>query len=125
MMNKDIFERTVKSEFKYLLDEYGFSTPKTDDYGREVFIRFEKGYKEVSISCEFGSAPIIELFYPVANTGNKATPWAKKDGIERTRRFHRLKVKTKYSAEDESSSIKHIKEMALSFKNTESEWLED
>ncbi len=60
----------------------------------------------------------------MANTGDKATPWAKKDGIERARRFPIIKVKTKYSADDEASSLEHIKEMALSFKSIESKWLE-
>ncbi len=47
MMNKDSFERAVKSNFKYLVDDYGFSPTKTDEYGREIFIRFEKGAQEV------------------------------------------------------------------------------
>ena len=122
-MEKNIFENVVKEEFHFLQRKYGFSSPVTEDYGREIFIKFERNAQTISISLEYGTSPLIEIFYPSSETGDKPTPWASKDGVERSRRFPKLKINTKYSDENENSVKGYIKEMSCVFEEKEAEWL--
>jgi hypothetical protein len=59
--DKKLFEKSVNDSFRFLQDRYGFSTPVATDYGREIFVKFERGNQTVSISYEFGMTPLIEI----------------------------------------------------------------
>lgn len=115
-MEKNFFENVVKEEFHYLQEKYGFSSPVTEDYGHEIFVKFERNAQTISISLEHGSSPLIEIFYPSSETGDKPTPWASKSGIERSRRFPKISIDTKYSEEDENSVKGYIREMSKLFE---------
>lgn len=122
-MNKDFFQKSILENFNFLQDEYNFSTPVTEDYGREIFIKYERGNQTVSISLEIGSNPLIEIFHPSSETGDKPVPWASKNGIDRSRRFPKVETCSKFIETDEKESTNHIKEMSISFKNNEQPWL--
>ena len=121
-MNKNLFEKSVIDKFQFLQTRYGFSAPVTKDFGREIFVNYERANQTVSISYEYGSSPTIEIFYPSEETGAAPVPWAAKDGVPRSRRFPKLRSLTRFS-EDDTSMEKHISEMALKFEEVESEWL--
>lgn len=76
--------------FKGLVTDYGFSAPVVDDLGREVFVRYDKGQHTVAVSLEHGSRPIVELFYPASETGERPLAWAERNGVARARRIPRL-----------------------------------
>jgi hypothetical protein len=40
---------------------------------------------------ETGGHPIVELFYPSAETGEAPVPWAERNGVQRSRRIPRLR----------------------------------
>ena len=122
-MDKNFFEQTVISNFRFLQDHYGFSTPVMEDYGREIFIRYERDKQTVSISFEFGSSPLVEIFYPSAETREPPIPWASRNGVRRTRRIPRLNIKNLFLG-DENSMTQYIQEIALEFEKVEAEWLE-
>ena len=121
-MNKDLFNKTVIDSFRFLQDRYGFSAPVSEDFGREIVVRYERGYQTVSISYEFGSSPLIEIFYPSKETGAVPIPWATRDGVQRSRRFPKLKLETRFS-DDEASMIRYIGELSVRFEEVESNWL--
>lgn len=121
-MNKNLFEKTVVENFRFLQDRDGFSAPVTNDYGREIFIRYERANQTVSISYEFGNSPLIEIFYPTAETGAAPIPWAVKDGVQRSRRFPKLQLTLRFSGDD-TSMVKYIEELAVKFEEAESQWL--
>ena len=52
-MEKNIFVNVVKEEFHFLQGKYGFSSPVTEDYGREIFIKFERNSQSIfcSVVC--------------------------------------------------------------------------
>ena len=122
-MNKDIFQKSVLENFKYLQVEYNFSYPVTEDLGREIFIKYERNNQTVSISLEAGSEPLIEIFHPSSETGHEPVPWASKNGINRSRRFPKVETHSKFIETDENESIQHIKEMSVSLKKNEQPWL--
>jgi hypothetical protein len=68
-VNKNLFEKAVIDNFRFLQDRYGFSAPASEDFGREIFVRYERANQTVSISYEFGSSPLVEIFYPSEETG--------------------------------------------------------
>jgi hypothetical protein len=121
-VNKNLFEKAVIDNFRFLQDRYGFSAPASEDFGREIFVRYERANQTVSISYEFGSSPLVEIFYPSEETGAAPIPWATKDGVQRSRRFPKLKLATRFSG-DEASMVKHIEEMSVKFEEAESNWL--
>lgn len=122
-MNKDFFQKIVLENFKFLQDEYNFSCPVTEDLGREIFIKYERGNQTVSISLEHGSNPLIEIFHPSSETDEKPIPWASKNGINRSRRFPKVETYSKFIETDENESTKHIMEMTISLKKNEQTWL--
>ena len=123
-MNKHLFEKSVNNNFRYLQEKYGFSAAAVvEDYGREIFVRYERNYQTVSISYEYGSSPLIEIFYPSSETGDKPVPWASKNNVQRSRRFSKTRPKSHFS-DDETSIEKYIEEIALEFEKIESKWLE-
>lgn len=121
-MNKIIFKEAVTNNFSFLKTKYGFSEPVFEDLGREVYIRFNREDQTVSISYEFGSSPLIEIFYPSSETGDKPVPWASKNDVERSRRFSKIKTSIRFS-DDEDVIKSYVKEMSLEFENIESNWL--
>ena len=112
------FKSVIEEKFRFLVTDYGFSVA-VNDYGREVFFTFDRGIETVSISVEAGSNPIVEIFEPVSESGDKAVPWAEKNGVKRSRRFPKLGITTNFK--EESS---YIQEMATQLAKTEREWLE-
>ncbi len=50
------------------------------------------GNQTVPISCEMGSMPIIELFYPCSEISEASVPWAEKNGVARARRIPQLTI---------------------------------
>jgi len=122
-MNKKLFENTVTDNFRFLLDKYGFSAPITEDFGREIFVKYERVNQTVSISYEFGSSPLIEIFYPSTESEEKSIPWAAKGNVQRSRRFPKIRIATRFS-DDENSIAEYIKELSLEFEKIESKWLE-
>jgi hypothetical protein len=117
-------KKTIIDNFRYLQDRYGFSAPITKDFGREIFIKYERANHTVSISYEFSSSPLIEIFYPSAETGESPIPWASKGKVQRSRRFPKIRLTTRFSDSDEENSMtKHIKEMSLEFERIEAKWL--
>jgi len=121
-MNKNILEREVKVNFRFLQDKYSFSEPVANDYGREIFINYDRANQTVSISYEFGGSPRIEILYPSAETGDRLVPWATKDGVQRSRRFPKIRLVSRFS-DDENSIAVYVKEMAVEFEKIESNWL--
>ena len=122
-MNKKLFEKSVIENFHFLQDKYDFSAPVTKDFGREIYVRYERVNQTVAISYEFGMSPLIEIFYPSSETGDKSIPWESKSNMQRSRRFPKIKPTTLFS-DDETSIETYLKEMALEFEKAEMEWLE-
>jgi hypothetical protein len=120
--DKNLFEKCVDDSFRFLQETYGFSVPVATDYGREIFVKFERGNQTVSISYEFGGSPRIEIFYPFAETGDRPVPWAEKNNVQRSRRFPRYKLAIRF-IDDENLMPSYIKEMAHEFERVESIWL--
>ena len=119
---KDLFEQTVIDSFRFLQDKYGFSTPVAEDFGREIFVRYRRADQIVSISWEIGSSPITEIFYPSAETGAAPVPWASRDGVQRSRRFPKVRPATRFT-NDETSMVKYLEESAREFEEIEATWL--
>jgi hypothetical protein len=120
--DKKLFEKAVIDSFHFLQDRYGFSAPVANDYGREIFVKYERGNQTVSVSYEYGMTPLIEIFYPSVETGDRPVPWAEKNNVQRSRRFPKYRLAIRFS-DDENSTPKYIKEMSLEFEKTESSWL--
>ena len=122
-MFNNLFANIVKEEFQYLNDRYGFLPPITEDFGREIFVRFERKEQTVSISLEHGNSPLIEIFFPSSETGDNPTPWLEKNGIERSRRFPSIAINSNFKEDDENSMKDYVREMSSAFEEKESEWL--
>lgn len=122
-MKKNIFEEVVKNEFQYLHQKYGFAKPEIEDFGREVFVKFDRGAQTVSISLEHGSEPLIEIICPTSETGDKPEPWTSKDGIERSRRFPEINISSKFTENDKESISNYMKEISREFEEKEKNWL--
>lgn len=120
--DKNLFEKTVLDSFRFLQDKYGFSEPVANDYGREMFINYDRANQTVSISYEFDGSPRIEILYPSVETRDRPVPWAEKNNVQRSRRFPKYKIAIRFS-DDENSMPKYIKEMSLEFEKVESSWL--
>ncbi len=86
------FEVACRSAFTHLTERFGFLDPEVESIGRETYVRFHKGPRTVSIAYEGGAEPIVELFYPSAETGELPVPWASRDEVPRSRRIPLLRV---------------------------------
>jgi hypothetical protein len=86
------FATACPSAFRRLVDTFGFSEPEIESIGRETFVRYHRGDQTISIAHEAGSAPLVELFYPSAETGERPVPWAERNGVPRSRRIPHLGV---------------------------------
>jgi hypothetical protein len=118
-----IFERDCCAAFRRLVDVYGFGQPVIKPIGRESFVRYFKGTREVCISYEDGASPLVELFYPSSETGERPTPWAEKDGVQRSRRFPRLEVAEPFSEKDPTSFARYLDASAKALERVESAFL--
>lgn len=65
--------------FRFLCDEFGFSTPKLIVAGREQNVVFTKGERSVSINTEPGAFPLVELYYPTQTIENRQIPHIRPD----------------------------------------------
>lgn len=125
-MNESIYPHFVEaceSAFSILIEQYAFQPPKVEQIGRECFIRYIKENHIVSIAFEYGSLPIVELFYPSSETGEPPTPWAEKNGIKYTRRIPNLKVGGKFNPDNKIDLTKYLKICATNLITVEYKFL--
>jgi hypothetical protein len=61
-VNLETFINKTKEAFSFLTQNYGFSEPEVKDYGREIFVYFNRNDETVSVSMEIGAEPLIEIF---------------------------------------------------------------
>ena len=122
--NHEVFVRTTLSAFRRLVDKYGFAEPVIEPIGRETYVRYLKGHRDVSISYEPGGAPIVEFFYPSADTGEPPTPWAEKDGVQRTRRFPKYRIDVRFKDSDQASFAPYLEATAIALERDECEYLQ-
>ena len=59
-----------------LEERYGFAAAEIETLSPEIYVRYHRGERTISICFERGLPPIVELFYPAAETGEAALPWA-------------------------------------------------
>jgi hypothetical protein len=110
--------------FRRLVDVYGFSNPEVERVGRETYVRYRKGDHEVAIAYEHGTSPIVELFYPSAETGERRVPWAERNGVHRARRIPRLDVDERCSGSDPRSFARYLDASASALEMAERTFLE-
>ena len=122
--NHEVFVRTCLSAFRRLVDKYGFTEPVIDPIGRETYVRYRKGLREVSIAYEPGAAPIVEFFYPSSETGERPTPWAEKDGVQRARRFPNYRTDVRFKDSDQTSFAPYLEAMASALERDELKYLQ-
>jgi hypothetical protein len=89
---RNVFQLACVDAFRPLVDDFGFDEPDVESIGRESYVRFHKGARTVSIACEPGCTPIVELFYPSSETGESPVPWASRNGVPYSLRIPRLRV---------------------------------
>jgi hypothetical protein len=107
-----------------LVDAYGFAEPVVEPLGRETFVRYLKGLREVSIAYEPGLAPIVEFFHPSSETGERATHWAEEKGVQRTRRFPNYRIEERFKEADPTSFARYLEATADALEREEREFLE-
>jgi len=117
--NHEVFVRTCLSAFRRLVDKYGFAEPVV-----ETYVRYRKGLHEVSIAYEPYSAPIVEFFYPSSETGERPTPWAEMDGVQRTRRFPNYRIDVRFKDSDQASFAPYLEATASALERDEREYLQ-
>jgi hypothetical protein len=122
--NHEVFVRTCVSAFRRLVDRYGFAEPVIEPIGRETYVRYRKGLREVSIAYEPGAAPIVEFFYPSKETSEGPTPWGEKDGVQRTRRFPNYRIDVRFKDSDQKSFAPYLEAMAGALEKDEIEYLQ-
>jgi len=110
--------------FSRLVEEYSFQPAEIEQIGRECFIRYNKGSHVVSIAYEIGSLPIVELFYPSSETGERPTPWAERNGVSYTRRIPRLKVAGKYEWQNKADLRRYLEQSVRELVSKEKKYLE-
>jgi hypothetical protein len=91
--------------------------------GRETFIEFHRGHQTVSVAYEPYSSPIVELFYPSTETGERSEFWAERNGVARSRRIPRLKVQVPFVAGKSPNFTEYLMASADELERVESEWL--
>jgi hypothetical protein len=121
-MDRKLFAESVIDNFRYLQDSYGFSAPVIEDFGREIYVNYDRDNQTVSISYEFLSYPIIEISCPITETGEPPVPWISKGEIQRSRRISKAILASRFSF-DENTIARYMPELALAFDKTELNWL--
>jgi len=122
-MERNDLVQKIEEAFSFLRTKYGFGYPVVKDYGRELFVEFERNAETISISIEVGSAPLVEVFIPVEGTAYKSVPWTAKNNIQRTRLFPKLKISRKFMPNDSEAVTEYLAEMAEQLDVTQAEWL--
>lgn len=122
--NHEIFVRTCLSAFRRLVDKYGFAEPIIEPLGRETFVRYLKGYREVSIAYEPSAAPIVEFFYPSSEAGDRPTWWAEEKGVQRTRGFPNYRISERWKDSDPRTFAPYLEAAADALEKTHREFLE-
>jgi hypothetical protein len=122
--NHEVFVRTCVSAFQRLVDKYGFAGPVIEPIGRETYVRYRKGLHEVSIAYEPYAAPIVEFFYPSSETGERPTPWAEMDGVQRTRRFPSYRIDVRFKDSNQASFAPYLEATADALERDEREYLQ-
>src|SRR5215475_8719102 len=84
------FERACSNAFVFLCERFGFAAPEFEQLGREGYVQFHKGSRTVSIAWEPGAAPLVELFFPAQDSGDRPVPWAARNGVPYARRIPSL-----------------------------------
>jgi hypothetical protein len=110
--------------FRFLVDRYGFLEPEVEPLGRETFVRYHRRNHTVSVAYEPPSPPLVELFYPSAETGEREVPWAERNGIARTRRIPRLNVEVPFIEGEHSNLDRYLESSAHALERQERKWLE-
>ena len=64
-MKREELIRIVEKTFDFLVQEFGFNSPVKKDFGREVFLEYERNADTISVSFELGSVPLVEVLIPV------------------------------------------------------------
>ena len=124
-MDKELFIEMTKEVFSFLEDESEFSEPIIKNFGREIFIDFDRGYQTLSISYEIASEPIFEIHNPSDEAGEESVPYLMKDGMPRSRRFPKLERNVVFSSENSATFKKYMEEMASLLQKAEAEWLKN
>ena len=92
IQQREPFAEMCIEAFRALVDEFQFEDPEVERIGREVYVRYHKGLRTVSLANEPGSPPIIELFHPPTSAAEKTEFWATRGGVARCRRFPKLRL---------------------------------
>jgi hypothetical protein len=117
------FVEACRSAFQRLVRRYGFEEPEFERLGRETFARYHRAHRTISISVEPGSPPLVELFYPAAETGERPVPWAARQGVARCLRIPTLEVATVYDESDARSLMNYLVASAEELERVEAAFL--
>ena len=118
MSSDHSLESLVEEVFGYLVEDYGFVL-STRNSGREVYFDFDLGLDAVVVSIELGAVPSVMLLGPISRCGDRAEPWAEKDGIQRGMRVPELRVTA-----DPTRVEEYLREMAEQLIAQEKDWFE-
>lgn len=88
--SRDHFVQACRAAFDAVADRYGFAAAEVENAGPEAYVRYHRGDRTISICFEHGLVPIIELFQPALETAEPAVPWARRNGVARSRRGLRI-----------------------------------
>ncbi|MCB0353180.1 MAG: hypothetical protein KDD64_06625 [Bdellovibrionales bacterium] len=114
---------SCNAAFIRLVEVYGFSAGKKRQVGRELYVEFHRGPHTVSLACEPGGLPIVEIFYPASDTGEKATPWAARSGVPYCRKVPCLQVEGKFDGKSLEDMKEFLRLSAERFEEVEAEFL--
>ncbi len=118
------FETACRSAFRDLVERFGFDEPEVESIGRETYVRYHKGPRTVSIAYEGGTEPIVELFYPSSETGEKPVPWAARGEVQYSRRIPRLKVQESSGGGSSSGLQRYLAASLNALESAERSFLE-
>lgn len=118
------FETACLNAFRDLVERFGFDEPEVESIGRETYVRYHKGRRTVSIAYEDGTEPIVELFYPSCETGDKPVPWAARGDVPYSRRIPRLKVDASSDGGSVSGLQRYLAASLLALESVERSFLE-
>ncbi len=122
MITEDL-AKIIAQEFSFLTAKYRFEALRVRDCGREAFFLFDREDETLSISYEMGALPLIELFIPSSTTSVAPTPWAAKEGVERSRVFPKVPLGNRETPRNLDDFKDHISAMAAAFETAEATWL--
>ena len=85
------FRETCPAAFSFLVHEYGFQEPTVERTGAEVAVDYERGLHTVHIVMEGSLPPIVELRFPVGDSGEAAVPYVSRGAVARAQVVHVLR----------------------------------